>query len=324
MAIGESRKHHWVPQCYLKGFAKPRSKNSQLYVVDAAAMRAFSTKPCNVAAARDFNRVDLDGVSPDAVESSFSSFESDVDQALGRSIAAGGVVDAEDHNLILNLIALLAVRNPGMRERMRRTEEEVWKRVLDLTLSSKERYEASFRKAAAEGAFSADEILPYETMREFFDRDEYDLQVSTTSHVQQELKLVDTVLPLLGRRSWLILRARPESGGFITSDHPVLLRWDAAAPEGRSVAPGFGQRDTDVLFPISHELAMIGSVKELPGIVEVGETQAAFFNGLIIAHADRQIYAPDDRFRYLRSDGQVRRGSDALRDLVDLQAKRPA
>jgi hypothetical protein len=34
---GMARNHHWVPQSYLKGFSKGRSKNSQLHVVDAVA-----------------------------------------------------------------------------------------------------------------------------------------------------------------------------------------------------------------------------------------------------------------------------------------------
>lgn len=323
MTSGEARNHHWVPQCYLKGFAKSRSKNAQLFVIDAAAKRSFATKPRNVASARDFNRVDLDGVPPDFVESGFSPFEGAVDKALERVIAANAIADPEDLNLILNLIALLAVRNPGMRERMRRTEEETWKRVLDLTLSSKERYEASFRKAAAEGAFSADDILPYETMREFLDRDEFDLKVSTTRHVRRELKLVDTVLPLLGQRNWTILRALPDSGGFVTSDHPVVLRWDEPPPEGLNVPPGFGLKHTEVLFTLSHDLAMIGSFKEPADIVDVGERQTAWINGLVIAHADRQIYAPNDGFRYLRTDGQIRRGCDALADLRDLNARQP-
>jgi hypothetical protein len=72
---GMARNHHWVPQCYLKGFSKGWSKNSQLHVVDAVAQRQFMTLPRNVASAQDFNRIDIEGVAPDHIETSLAKFE---------------------------------------------------------------------------------------------------------------------------------------------------------------------------------------------------------------------------------------------------------
>ncbi|WP_265923371.1 DUF4238 domain-containing protein [Cupriavidus nantongensis] len=57
----DARNHHYVPQCYLKGFARNRSKNAQLFVVDTKTKRAFVTTPRNLAAQRDFNRVEIPG-----------------------------------------------------------------------------------------------------------------------------------------------------------------------------------------------------------------------------------------------------------------------
>src|SRR5437868_8540835 len=80
----EARNHHWVPQCYLKGFAKSASKNAQLYVVDQLTRRAFMASPRNVASARDFNRVNAAGVAPNHVEDGYAHFESQAAQALRR------------------------------------------------------------------------------------------------------------------------------------------------------------------------------------------------------------------------------------------------
>jgi hypothetical protein len=52
-----ARQHHYVPQCYLKGFVKDRKK-PKLFVVDCKERRSFSTSPDNVAAERDFHRID--------------------------------------------------------------------------------------------------------------------------------------------------------------------------------------------------------------------------------------------------------------------------
>lgn len=139
MASSNARNHHWVPQCYLKGFAKSRSKNALLHVTDFETVRCFTTVPRNVASSRDFNRVDIEGVAPDYVESGIAPFEKQLDGALERICRDRDIVDAQDHNLVLNLIALLAVRNPGMRENVRRTQEQILKRVMDLTVATKER-----------------------------------------------------------------------------------------------------------------------------------------------------------------------------------------
>jgi hypothetical protein len=56
---GGARNHHFVPQFYLKGFAKPRSKDGKLIVFDLKNRKTFVTRTRNVAAKRDYNRVDI-------------------------------------------------------------------------------------------------------------------------------------------------------------------------------------------------------------------------------------------------------------------------
>jgi hypothetical protein len=55
-----AKRHHYVPQCYLKGFAEDRD-NPKLFVIDGKEQRSFCTAPANVAAERDFNRIEVDG-----------------------------------------------------------------------------------------------------------------------------------------------------------------------------------------------------------------------------------------------------------------------
>ena len=72
-----ARRHHFVPQCYLKGFVRHRNK-PKLFVVDGRERRSFHTAPANVAAERDFHTIEIEGFPPDALENSFASFEADV------------------------------------------------------------------------------------------------------------------------------------------------------------------------------------------------------------------------------------------------------
>ena len=322
MSSGVPRNHHWVPQCYLKGFSKSRSKNAQLHVIDAVVQRHFTTVPRNVASARDFNRVEIAGFDPNRVESDMAKFECMVDKALERICAANAIRNAMDFNLLLNLIALLAVRNPSMRENIRQVEEQSTKAFIARSMATSQDFDTVYEAAIRAGALSADDKLSYDEMRKFIDQDRYTIEVPTTQHVELEFELVDTILPLLGARRWRILRAGTGTGGFITSDHPVVLQWIQHASNTTPCSPGFGLRNTEVVFPVSHELAVVGTFSGRGGLEVASEHDVAWINGVIIAHGWRQIYARDDGFRYLARDGNVRHGINALRDLPKPPSKR--
>lgn len=67
----KARKHHYISQCYLKGFAERRDKNAMLQVWEVDTGRSFKTKPVGVGAERDFNRIEIDGVDPNTLEKAF-------------------------------------------------------------------------------------------------------------------------------------------------------------------------------------------------------------------------------------------------------------
>jgi hypothetical protein len=70
-----------VPQFYLRGFV---GEDGMLFVIDRPSKKSFRTPPKNVAAVRDFNRVDVAGMDPNAVEKALADFESKVAPELCR------------------------------------------------------------------------------------------------------------------------------------------------------------------------------------------------------------------------------------------------
>jgi hypothetical protein len=51
-----------VPQAYLAAFTDKGTKGGKLFVLDVHTGRGFRTSPKNVASERDFNRVDIEGM----------------------------------------------------------------------------------------------------------------------------------------------------------------------------------------------------------------------------------------------------------------------
>lgn len=159
-------------------------------------------------------------------------------------------------------------------------------------------------------------------MKDFIDGEKYSITMSTTGHVERELHLVDTVLPLLGQRHWFLMRAAPDSGGFATSDHPVSLIWSEQRERGFFNSPGFGLKGTEVVFPVSHDLAIVGTFEEPVGAGDITNEQVALVNGIVVAHSERQIYSRDDKFVYMLPEGRMQRGADLLRNPPPVTKKR--
>ncbi|UEM16719.1 DUF4238 domain-containing protein [Bradyrhizobium barranii subsp. barranii] len=86
--MGKSRnrpvKHHYVPQCYLRQFANTKGKAFQVSVFDREEQRSFKNNVKDVACQNYFNRIHLDGMDPNALESAMSEFESGLAEALVR------------------------------------------------------------------------------------------------------------------------------------------------------------------------------------------------------------------------------------------------
>jgi hypothetical protein len=69
-----ARNHHYISKCYLKGFVNNPDK-PQLYVVDTRKKEPFITSTDNIGARRDFHRIEIEGLAPDALENALAGFE---------------------------------------------------------------------------------------------------------------------------------------------------------------------------------------------------------------------------------------------------------
>lgn len=135
---GQSHKHHYISQCYLKGFITDSSKKPQLLVIDLEKNKSFRSSPEGIGCVRHFNRVEIDGIDPNTVEHNLSVFEGKVAPAL-REIEENLIFEGNNKEILLNFIALLT-RSPQKRERWREFQQRIINWYLDLTLQSPDRY----------------------------------------------------------------------------------------------------------------------------------------------------------------------------------------
>lgn len=309
-----ARKHHYVPQCYLRLFSVSHKKIPQLTVFDRERRKMFRTGIDNVAAQRDFNTIEVEGYDPDTFENEMSHFESELAEALRRINAARSLANEEDRAYLLNLVCLTALRNPRLRETMRRGREQEARIIMDQVLTSKETYERHIREMKDAGR-GRELDVSYEQMKTFVEEGNYRITLNNNSQIGREIRVFDKVLPLLFQRGWVLLRAPANSGGFITGDHPFCLIWSEPKLRGSFFPPGLGLRGTEIYFTISPRLAMVGAFEMKNDEVDVTEESVAIVNGAIIHTAEAQVYARDHSFHYvMQPDEPLRKASKLLSD----------
>jgi Protein of unknown function (DUF4238) len=315
--VSDPRHHHWLSECYLRGFAVLRKKGKhQIQVFDRVQRGHFPTSTRNVAGERDFNRLDEDqGDDPYALEKAYAAFEGRLAPAIQRVAQAGAFTSQEDRDLIISMIALFALRNPRWREQVRAIHEDMSLKMMEAALATKERWEGQIARMQGDGDRIGASVT-YEEMKEFIDSRKFKIGLNRGYQIGNELSTFDGILPHLGRRKWWFVRAHRSSGGFVTGDHPVALMWADPSMRGRIFhSPGFALRGTQVTFPLTFRVAMLGAFELKEQTNEFGDPFIAQINGTTIGFSARQVYARDLNFTYmLTAEGGVRKASKLLSD----------
>ena len=293
-----ARNHHYISKCYLKGFVKNTDK-PQLYVVDTRKPEPFTTSTDNVGARRDFHRVEIEGLAPDALENALAGFEGELAPALRRIEEKRSLEDFNDKSFLLNFIGLTHIKNPQIRSTF---EENIARRIMNILTSSEEIFDSQIRQAKETGFIAADTDVDYQTMKKFIDEDAFKIEVPTERHLRREMDLLDTVLPYLFERKWHLLKAPEGETGFVTSDHPVILQWQDPKLRDGLHPPGLRLKNTELLFPVCNTLAVLGTYEEDEMEIDVTPEFIAKFNGTVISRSKNQVYARDDNFLYMLGD----------------------
>ena len=298
----EARHHHYIPQCYLRGFTVGSGKRRRVTVANLASRRFFETNPRNVGGVRDFNRINIEGFAPDALEGMLAHFEGEVATAI-RNVAESHRFEGNDRNAILNLITLLAIRSPQQRENIRQFEEQLMKQVLGLSLATKERWESQLSQMKKAG-YEVNEALSYEDMVAFYKKDEYDIRLNNEHYIALETKTHDALLKVLAQRKWKLHVATEDKGCFVTTDRPVVITWNhpEEIPVMMRASPGFGMTDTEVLFPVTQHLLLLGTFEGEDGTVEAVPELVAVANLRTIEHSYGNVYTPKKVFPYVGPD----------------------
>jgi hypothetical protein len=308
-----ARKHHYVPEMYLEGFS---GRKGQIFAVDAERRRPFRSRPSGIAAQRDFNLIEADGVPPDALEQELGKLEGVMSPGIKRvrETATFGQ-EAKDRQDIINLVTLLAVRNPRTRADMQRLYTDNFRAMIAMPFKDPARWETLVEQLKAAGHWPEGAPVDFEGHKKFVDDNIDKVKAHQNLSLEMALESLEKMYWYFDARKWRIVKAKEGSGGFVTTDHPVCIHRPGGTNYGNQYGPGLGLSDRDILFPLSSNVALIGQLEGEEDVIELDGDGVADFNATVIGYAMKQIYAADDQYRYTRPQGKpLGRGCTLLQD----------
>jgi len=300
-------RHHYVPQFYLKQFARDQAE-AALYVVDLETRRSFTTGTRAIALERHFHTIEVAGQPSDIVERALADFEGSVAAALSHILNRGFLGGDADAQTLLFFATLLLLKNPAVRAKMDDAVNTFMKMVGKAQASNAEAFAEHITEMMADGSMPADTDV--DALRGALLEGSHTISMATGGHLQNELENAHDLYPFVVGRNWHFLIAK--AGQFITSDRPVVLNW--ANPQ-TAEPPGLALKGSRVLFPLAPTVAINGGLELSNQTIELDRGGVARINGRIIRQARRQIYARDDGFEYqLKEDEEPRSGCDLAND----------
>ena len=301
------RKHHYVPAFYLAGFTVSGLDDARLHVFDQSQIKTWPATPRTTGYARDFYTIDLGpGVDPAGFESGvLARVEGESSPVIRTAIETERLPEGRDFDVLLNFVAVMAVRTPRIRGLVGQVTNLVVKEAVQSLVATDEGWREFQNYCDNAGIRESDDEA--EQMRQFILSGEYEVDLDQTSHVQKIVELVNGMLPLLAQRRWSLGIAGPGVPDFVCSDAPV-----SAAPTNQ-----FGSADTMHLanqhtllsMPLTHRAVLFGSYEERPSMFRVNEFGVLSMNSMTIAEA-RYIYFGEDDFAYLGGDKKLKRKVD--------------
>lgn len=295
--------HHFIPQFYLRGFSEGTGRQARIFAFDRRTRKQFMTLVRNVGSRRYFNRIEVRGIDPDALENAIAQDESYASVYLQEIIEARSFASPKHFGAMMSLMANLSSRNPRMRTSMEDFHRSILKKMIAENVSSEEIWQSSLERMKERGVH-VDDTLAFADVRAFVDDAQYKINIDQTYLIGLEMQMIQPVFDALIRRRWCFVSA-PDGFDFITSDNPVVLSWTDGIDRG-IYSPGHGVSGTTVFFPLSHSLAILGTFEEQVAFLQYSSDHVVAANTHVARHADMQIYARSGQFKvHLRDIAHV-------------------
>lgn len=302
--MSKNRRHHYVAAFHLAHFTHGGGQEDRLTVFDLHEQRSWASTPRGTGHAKDFYRVESEGVDPLMIEKDFlhaiegpgaRAFDAILRAARGAANMgmARALVDHEHLYALLRFVAVQSVRGPDQRVDFDNIHTEVAVAFLQQLARNQEMLE----QRKAENPALSD--LTREDINDLLSDHSFRVVADQTSQIQSVLQVIPQVLERLIVRSWKISVAPPGAAPLVCTDKPVVLIPHPSKPDGMPF--GFGTPGTSVLMPLGQSAVLVGHwlfppqpSDEHVAVDYLSPDEIPTINTLIVGAAHRYVYCADD------------------------------
>lgn len=293
---GDSRRHHYVPQCYLRRFAHgDRIARVRL----AKPQRHEVTNVLNVAVMKDlYTTIDAEVGETVAIERLFAVIDGIAAKALPR--LADGVLfppRRADRVDLAVWLSLLRHRSPHIRRQMEAIADQTFKLQMSL-IRDEDQARAHLREM--HGA-EPDEDSVRDLLDLVGDMDSWEVAPHQNEMIGLMLDTGLKATPFLLGRHWTVMKF--SEPGLVLTDNPLVV-FQARENWTPSRGVSIGNAD-EIWFPLDRSSALILHSDALVGerVVRNPATTIDEFNQVVVSQAAQEIYChPDDLPRLCRLD----------------------
>jgi len=266
-----SKKHHFIPACYLKGFTNGGKRTSLFWAFPINEPgKKHGANPNDSCVQNNYYKLEnnhdlllIEKWYASVVEPKIGEFLNEVD-LLKR-------IDSQNEGFIW-LLSSLSLRNAQHREMIKAPlvhAERVAKSMQD------DYKKKGINLNIAEIDFSKDDAIEYEL---------------------QQTQVLSQYIPLY---NYCILKA-PKGINVITSDAPMIL-----ANPNREIF-GIASKGTMIIAPLNKSTYIVGSKEiQLPALRKGTSWEIANLNTMVMASANEKIYSNDDQIYILDDEDEI-------------------
>jgi len=278
--VPEPRKHHYLPQFYLRHFSSNGRQICQIRKQPRAD--SYISAIPDTAACRDYNTIDGPGVEGIYnVEKRFAEVESDLAKVVAHALANGIAVADTRENLCF-LANLMQLRVPAFKQYIENSHQELL-RSITYSMERNGEFEPI--------DLGNGEVLGVE-----------DIKIEITNwkllQVMTELAADPDLLSVWNKMNMSLLRA-PEGSDIITCDNPVAF-YREGAKQSDNYGTGLGHPDVEVTLPLSRSAALKFSWKDEPFDAHISAEEVSEYNRRTVVMADKVVFAPAQSVELLR------------------------
>lgn len=219
-AMKLSRRHHYLPQMYLRGFA---DEADLVWVFDRHTKTYLHQGIINTAVKRDFYTVlGPDGQKTDAVETLMANMvEGPMKRIIEKLDKKNLTWEGEDRAILALFVALLRTRNLAFDKDQNDFTEQFHRWWAKAKHPSPETVEKSLREYEEKTGQDMADVSPQELFEMIRD-DQYEFNNPRQNNIKMMMSLSLEIAKALFKLNWEILAA-PKGMSFVTCDNPFTV-----------------------------------------------------------------------------------------------------